>query len=83
MTFDVTYDVIIGTVVAPITIVAQWQWHIVRSLFDQESRRQAAQINGEWDALELFGMNGNSFLGMHGNCLLLCVMTLAAITVIF
>ena len=46
-------DVIVGGVIALFGIIAKWQWPVVRSLFDEESRRQAAQISGSWKATEV------------------------------
>lgn len=48
------YDVVIGVFVAVLGIAAKWQWPLIRSLFDAESRRQARQIVGTWNARELF-----------------------------
>lgn len=50
----VILDVFVGAVVALLGIVAKWQWPIIRSLFDEESRRQGAQISGSWEAIEDF-----------------------------
>lgn len=47
-------DVIVGGVVALLGIIAKWQWPAIRSLFDEESRRQAAQVSGSWESTESF-----------------------------
>jgi len=46
--------VISGLVVAFLLWLAKWQSPMIRSLFDVESRRQAKQLTGIWDAQELF-----------------------------
>lgn len=48
------FDVTVGLVVALLTLIAKWQWPLIRSLFDEESRRLAAQVAGRWKASELF-----------------------------
>jgi hypothetical protein len=48
------FDVVVGLVVAAISIVAKWQWPLIKSLFDEESRRQARQVSGTWNAVEYF-----------------------------
>ncbi len=55
MTLDkFVFDVAVGLVVGLLTLFARWQWPLIRSLFDGESRRQAAQVSGTWKASELF-----------------------------
>lgn len=48
------FDVLVGLAVATLTWVVKWQWPFIRSLFDAESRRQASQIKGTWQATEFF-----------------------------
>lgn len=47
-------DVLVGLVVAVLSLIAKWQVPFFRSLIDAESRRQAKQINGNWRATEEF-----------------------------
>lgn len=62
-------DVIVGLVVALLILVAKWQWPLIKSLFDEESRRQAAQIAGTWDATEDFsGSKTQDTFTMEINC---------------
>jgi hypothetical protein len=48
------FDVAVGLVVALLSLFAKWQWPLIRSLIDAESRRQGAQISGTWKAIEDF-----------------------------
>lgn len=48
------YDVLVGLIVAFVLYVIGKQWPRIRSVFDKESRRQAEQIAGKWDATEIF-----------------------------
>ena len=62
-------DVAVGLVVALLTLVAKWQWPLIKSLFDEESRRLAAQVAGTWDANEQFsGSNTQNTYAMEVNC---------------
>ena len=47
-------DVLVGLVVAGLSLIAKWQAPYIRSLFDAESRRLADQINGDWRVSEFF-----------------------------
>jgi hypothetical protein len=47
-------DVAAGLFTGFLTLVATWQWPLIKSLFDRESRRQAKQIAGQWTARETF-----------------------------
>jgi hypothetical protein len=63
------FDVIVGLVVALLTLIAKWQWPLIKSLFDEESRRQARQIDGTWNATEDFsGSNTQNTYTMKINC---------------
>ena len=47
-------DIAAGLLVALLSLAAKWQWPMIRSLIDEESRRQAKQISGTWKASEIF-----------------------------
>jgi hypothetical protein len=48
------FDVAVGLAVAVLTLVGKWQWPLIKSVFDAEGRRLAAQVNGRWKAIEAF-----------------------------
>lgn len=59
-------DVAAGLLVALLSLVAKWQWPLIRSLFDAERRRQAAQVSGSWKATEVFlDTNSQNTYAMH------------------
>jgi hypothetical protein len=62
------YDVIVGLLVAFLTLVAKWQWPLIKSLLTEESRRQAKQINGAWDVTEDFTDATQDTFTMELNC---------------
>jgi hypothetical protein len=63
------FDVAVGLVVALLSLVAKWQWPLIKSLFDAESRRQGAQISGVWKAIESFsGTNTQDTFSMEVTC---------------
>jgi hypothetical protein len=63
----VLYDVVIGGLVALLTLAVRWQLPFIRSLFDEESRRQSKQISGTWNAKEVFadGSEDNFIMDIH------------------
>ena len=62
-------DVAAGLLVALLSLVAKWQWPLISSLFDEESRRQAEQVSGSWKASEVFhdSKSRNTYT-MHLKC---------------
>jgi hypothetical protein len=62
-------DVVAGLTVTALSLAANWQWPLIRSLFDEESRRQAEQISGSWKASEAFhDSNTKNTYTMHISC---------------
>lgn len=62
-------DVAAGLMVALLSLVAKWQWPLIRSLFDEESRRQAEQVSGSWKATEVFhDSDSQNTYAMQLNC---------------
>jgi hypothetical protein len=64
----VIYDVFIGIIVAMISMISKWQWPLIKSLFDKESRRQARQITGRWKAHEIFADGKEDEFAMELRC---------------
>jgi hypothetical protein len=64
------YDVLVGLLVAFLTLVAKWQWPLITSLFESEEvSRLARQISGTWDATEDFtGSSTTDTFAMEINC---------------
>jgi hypothetical protein len=53
-TKTILVEVIVGAILAVLGAIVKWQWPLIRSLFDAESRRQASQIEGSWNGHEHF-----------------------------
>ena len=65
----IVLDVFVGAIVAILGVIAKWQWPFIRSLFDEESRRQAAQVSGLWEAIEQFpASHTQNKYTMHVKC---------------
>lgn len=69
-----SYDMLVGVgggvLAGLLTLLIQWRWLYIQSLFDKEARRQAKQISGKWQATEVFlGPTKQNTYSMEINCL--------------